>query len=109
MWCMQDGAPAHSSRALRDVLSKTRHDRGTGTGGPTAWPPRSTPCLNPLEFYLWEHLNPAPVDHEEANCIVDSCLTIRNCRGISVRMRGSVMRRVEARTESQGGHFEHLL
>jgi hypothetical protein len=57
-------------RAVRDVLSKTCQNRGTGTGGPTAWPPRSTSGLNPLNFYLWGHLNPAPVDHEEAHRFV---------------------------------------
>jgi hypothetical protein len=38
-------------------------------GGPIAWPPRSTPDLNHLGFYLWGHLNTlvyaAPVDNEE--------------------------------------------
>jgi hypothetical protein len=51
MWYMHDGAPAHFSRAVRDVLSNTYHDRWIGRGGPTAWPPPS-PDLNPLDFYL---------------------------------------------------------
>jgi hypothetical protein len=46
---MHDGAPAHFSRAVRDVLNNTYHDRWIGRGGPTAWPPRS-PDLNPLDF-----------------------------------------------------------
>jgi hypothetical protein len=40
MWYMHDGAPAHLSRAVRDVLSNTCPDQGIGTGGPAAWPPR---------------------------------------------------------------------
>jgi hypothetical protein len=36
---MHDGAPAHFSRAVRDVLSNTYHDTWIGKGGPTAWPP----------------------------------------------------------------------
>jgi hypothetical protein len=59
--------------AVRDALSNTCH----GTGGPTAWPPRSTPHLNP-----WGHLNAAPVDNEETHRTVDVCQTIRNYRGI---------------------------
>jgi hypothetical protein len=51
MWYMHDGAPTHFSRAVRDVLSKTCHER----------------------------------------------------------MRRSMLRHVEACTESHGGHFEHLL
>jgi hypothetical protein len=60
-------APAHFSRAVGDVLSNTRHDRPGGRAGHTAWPPRSTPDVNPLHFYLWRHLNTlmyaAPVDN----------------------------------------------
>jgi hypothetical protein len=70
IWYMHVGAPAHFSRALRDVLSNTYHDQWTVRGGPTAWPPHSTPNLNPLDFYLWEYLRTrvyaAPVDNEEA-------------------------------------------
>jgi hypothetical protein len=57
MWYIHVGAPAHFSRAVRDVLSNTYHDRWIGRGGPTAWPPRS-PDLNPLDFYRWGHLKP---------------------------------------------------
>jgi hypothetical protein len=53
------------SRAVRDILNNTCHDRGIGRG-PTVWPPRS-PDLNPLDFYPRRHLNTfvyaAPVDN----------------------------------------------
>jgi hypothetical protein len=112
---MRDCAPAHFSRAVRNVFNNSYHDGWIGRGGFTAWPPRSTPDLNPLDFYLWEHLKPlvyaAPLDNEEAlhYRTVDACQTIRNCPGISEQMRRSMMRRVEACIESHGGHFEHLL
>jgi hypothetical protein len=89
----------HFSRAVRDVLNNTYHDPWIGRGGPTAWPPRS-PDLNPLDCYLWGHLNTpvyaAPVDNEEAlhHRIVDACQTIRNCPGIFGRMPRSMSRRV---------------
>jgi hypothetical protein len=79
------------SRAVRDVLNNTCHDRG-------AWPSRS-PDLNTLYFYLSSHLKTlvyaAPVDNEEAlhHGTVDACQTIRNCPGIFERMRRSVSRR----------------
>jgi hypothetical protein len=78
---------------VRDVLSNTCPDQGIGTGGPTAWPPRSTPDLNPRDLYLWGHQNAAPVDSEQAlhHRIVDACQTIRNCRDIFERMRLSMM------------------
>jgi hypothetical protein len=60
-----DSTVVHFSRAGRDVLSDTYHDRWAGTGGPSAWLP-SSPDLNPLDFFLWGHLNTfvyaAPVD-----------------------------------------------
>jgi hypothetical protein len=66
---MHDGASAHFSRAVRDVLSNTYHDRWIGRGGLTTWSPRS-PDLNPLDFYLWKYLRTrvyaAPVDNDEA-------------------------------------------
>jgi hypothetical protein len=111
---MHGGALAHFSRALRDVLNNTYHDRWIGRGVPTAWPPRS-PDLNHLEIYLWGHLKTlvyaAPVDNEEGphHRIVDACQIIRNYPGTFERMRRSVMRRVEACIESHRGRFEHLL
>jgi hypothetical protein len=94
-------------RSVRDALSNTCQGRWIGRGGPTAWPPRSTPGLNPL----WGHLNAAPADNEGAlhHRTVDACQTVRNYPGIFVRMQRSIVRRVEARTESHGGHFELLL
>jgi hypothetical protein len=92
MWYMHVDAPAHLSRAVRDVLSNTYHDRWIGTGGLNAWPPRS-PDLNHLDFYLWGHLNTlvsaAPVDNEGALQIrtVDACQNISNYPGIFDRMR----------------------
>jgi hypothetical protein len=65
-------------RAVWEVLSNTYHDQWTGRGGPTAWPPRSTPDLNPLDFYLWGHLNTlvyaARIDNEalsHCGCLSD--------------------------------------
>jgi hypothetical protein len=56
MWYTHDGSPAHFSRAVRDGLNNTCHDRRISSEGPTAWPPRS-PDLNVPDFYLWRHLN----------------------------------------------------
>jgi hypothetical protein len=114
IWYMHDGAPAHFSPAVRDVLNNTYHDWRIGRGGPTAWPPRSPP-LNPLDFYLWGHrrtpVYAARVDNEESlyHGIVDACEAIRKYPGIFERMRRSMTRRVEAYIKSHRGNFEHLL
>jgi hypothetical protein len=51
MWYMRDGAPAHFSPAVREVLRIAFHDQWIGREGPTACPPRS-PDLHPLDLYL---------------------------------------------------------
>jgi hypothetical protein len=98
-------------RAVRDVLSYTCHGRRVGRDGPTAWPPRSTPDLNLLDFYLCGHLNTLCMQlllTTKHYLIVDACQTIRNCPGTFARMWRTVMRRVVACKESHGGYFEHL-
>jgi len=48
---MQDGAPAHFSCFVTDVLNVIFPDTWIGRGGPIPWPPRS-PDLSPLYFFL---------------------------------------------------------
>jgi hypothetical protein len=61
-------------------LNKSYHDRWIAREGPTAWPPLSLD-FNPLDFYLWGHLetllHAASVDNEETlhRRIVDACQT----------------------------------
>jgi hypothetical protein len=50
-----DGAAAHFSFILRDVLNNTYRNERTRRGRPTAWPPRS-PHFSPPGFYLLRHL-----------------------------------------------------
>jgi hypothetical protein len=57
MLYMHDGAPAHFSRAVRDILNNTYRGRRIGRGRLAAWPPRS-PDLNPLDFHLRGHVKP---------------------------------------------------
>jgi hypothetical protein len=85
---IHDGAHAHFSRAVRDVINNIYHARWTGRGGPTAWPP----CLN---LYLWGHLQTLVYAARTDNVgaphyrLVDACQTIRNCPGVFGRMRRS--------------------
>jgi hypothetical protein len=93
---LHDGAAAHVSRAVRDILNNAHHGLWIGRGGPIAWPPLSTSDLNPLDLYLWGHLNTlvcaTPVDKEEAlhHHIVDASQTIRNYPGIFEWFRQSM-------------------
>jgi hypothetical protein len=91
MWHKRESAPVHLSRAVRDVLSNTYHDRLICKGEPTVEPSLSSD-FTPLDLELWVHLKPlvcaASVDNEEAphHLIVWICQTIRNYRRILERM-----------------------
>jgi hypothetical protein len=63
MWYKHDGAAAHFSCAVRDVLNNAYHDWWIGIGGLTAWPPRSQ-GLNPLNFYLKAGVDAAPIGNK---------------------------------------------
>jgi hypothetical protein len=101
----------HIEAVLCDVFSMTAL---LTDGGPTAWPPRS-PDFNPLDVYLWDHLNTAnyaasfnklqTLHHR----IVDTYKTVRSCLDMYERMRRFIMRWVEACIMSHGAHFEHFL
>jgi hypothetical protein len=83
---MHDGAPPLFSGAARGFLSNTRHDRWTCT----AWPPRS-PGLNPLDSYLWGHLNTfvraASVDNE-GHCTIALWMPVRLSATASASLYG---------------------
>lgn len=59
MWLLQDGAPPHFRREVREFLDNAFPNRWIGRSGPVAWPPRS-PDLNPCDFFfvgLYENLS----------------------------------------------------
>jgi hypothetical protein len=98
---------------VRDILNDTYHDQWIGRGGPTARP--CQPDLNPLDFYLWGHLETlvyaASVDNEEAfhHCIVDACQAVSSYPSIFEQTQESMVRYVKVCIYSHGGHFEYLL
>ncbi|KAJ4433473.1 hypothetical protein ANN_15776 [Periplaneta americana] len=111
---LHDRAPAHFSRTARRYLDRRFPDRWIGRGGPIAWPPRSSD-LNPLDFYLWGHLeslvysSPVPDLESVRNRIVACSEDIRNTPGVWDRVRRSMRHRCEVCIQAGGGHFEHLL
>ena len=56
VWFMHDGAPAHFSRPVQDVLNNAYHDKWVGRARLVAWSPHC-PILSPSDFYLQGHLN----------------------------------------------------
>jgi hypothetical protein len=49
-WFLHDGAPAHFSRNVREILDNQYPQPWIGRAGPHHWPARS-PDLNPLDFF----------------------------------------------------------
>lgn len=54
-WFQQDGCAAHNALIIRNYLNGRFPGNWIGTYGPVPWPPRS-PCLNPLDYFLWGHI-----------------------------------------------------
>ncbi|XP_026826929.1 zinc finger BED domain-containing protein 1 [Ooceraea biroi] len=55
MWFQQDGHPAHTAKATRELLNEKFGNHWIVLHGPREWPPRS-PDLTPLDFFLWSHI-----------------------------------------------------
>lgn len=67
LWFQHDGAPAHYSREVRELLNRHFPNSWIGRGGPIGWPPRS-PDLTPLDYFYWGKLksrvyNAIPIDN----------------------------------------------
>lgn len=54
-WFQQDGSAVHNANMVTTYLNRRFPNSWIGTNGSIRWPPRS-PCLNPLDYYLWGYL-----------------------------------------------------
>lgn len=110
---MQDGAPPHIARNVKQVLR--RHfsdDRIISRHFPTAWPPRS-PDLNPCDFWLWGYLK-AMVYRDPITSLSDLKESIeRHVRNIPQFMLLSTVEhailRFQTVADNGGHHIEHVL
>jgi len=114
VWFMHGGAPPYFSRIARQYLNDHFPGKLIGCDGPVAWPPRS-PDLNPLNFYLRDHVKnevySTPVTNvdELREHIVATFDAIRNQPGQLERVRKSMMLRLNGCVATNGQHFEHLM
>jgi hypothetical protein len=101
MWFMHDGTPPHFLRIFRQHLNQTFGEHWIGHGSPVNWPARSRD-LNPLDFWLWGHLNTlvysAPINDVEVlqQRVQNACHEIRVEPGIFDRVPNSEGRRAES-------------
>ncbi|XP_036146021.1 uncharacterized protein LOC118646676 [Monomorium pharaonis] len=109
---LHDGAPAHFSRRVREILDDRYPNRWMGRGGPIAWPPRS-PDLNVLDYFVWGHIK-AKVEHmrERTEVEVREAITAFNTVTPDMIRRATqqIVRRAELCLDAQEGkHFKQLL
>ncbi len=101
----QDGAPAHTSKAIQKYLKNKLGSRGFWSK--EMWPP-SSPNLNPLDFSIWKHVESracaiyhsnisnlkAAVDQVwtvmDQTYMKKSCSTFRKCLDLCIAAEGSV-------------------
>ena len=113
MWFMHDGAPPYFSCIACQYLNNHFPGKWIGRNRPVVWPPRS-PDLNPINFYLWDHVKnevySTPVTNDELwECILATCDVIRNRPGQLECVRESMMQCLNGCVAANGQHFEHLM
>ena len=110
---MQDGAPPHWSRKVRDWLNNFFPGRWIGRGGVndlnTAWPPRS-PDLTPMDYFLWGYIkNKIYVKNYESIVELKTAISAA-FEDVSSEMVFSTMKNFEKRLQkvllNKGGHIE---
>ena len=109
---MQDGAPAHRARDVRNYLNNVFGRQWIGLGSQTQeWPPRS-PDLTLLDFFLWGYVK-EKVYKTEPTTIENMQQRIRNVfRSITPtvlnRVRNNFQNRLRLCIQQGGRVFEHL-
>lgn len=112
MWLQLDGAPAHYSLMVRELLDERFQERWIGRGGPIAWPARS-PDLTPLDFFLWGYVKHL-VYQEPPTTRADMELRIIQAFGqitpeMLARVLTSFRERIRLCLHNEGAHIEQLL
>lgn len=112
VYFQQDGAPAHNSHMVRQLLNVNFAENWLGTYGPNRWPPRS-PDLTPLDFYFWGFIK-NEIYKIRSNTLEELRANFINCirRVPNIHIFNatrSVTSRVQKCIEQNGRQFEHLL
>ncbi|RLU23850.1 hypothetical protein DMN91_004058 [Ooceraea biroi] len=111
MWFQQDGAPAHSIRALQILLNQKYPHRWIGRKGSVAWPPRS-PDLTLLDYFLWGYVKSIVYSEPPTtrdNMIVRITEALENISSEVLRRVDHLTHRIHLCRRVQGQNFEYLL
>ena len=108
-----NGAPAHFSRQIREMLDARFPKRWMGRGGPITWPARS-PDLNVLDYFVWDHIKNL-IEHRrdglEFDEVRDEIIAAFNTITSDMVHHATrqIVRRAELCSQAQGRHFEQWL
>lgn len=111
LWWIQDGAPAHRSRAVQELLHDNFNNRIVALNQPIEWPPRS-PDLTPCDFFLWGHLkskvyfSPPENTDDLRNRIVNEVNLLKENPDLVKRVFAGMRKRLQVCVERNGGHVE---
>lgn len=111
VWWFQDGAPAHRTIAVRQLLRERFENRVVALHHGVEWPPRS-PDLTPCDFFLWGYLKQKVFSTQVQNLqelrrkIVDETNTLRENRNFIRRSIQQMVIRADRCIEKNGGHVE---
>ena len=110
---MQDGAPTHFSRLVRDYLNTEFPNHWIGGGSQTPWPARS-PDFNHLGFCIWGYMK-SLVYGETINTREQLWQRIQNAaesfqnEHLLFKIMRSFNKRIAKCIEVNSNHFEQLL
>lgn len=112
MWYQHDGAPAHFALIVQEYLNNWKTDKWIGRGGSITWPPRS-PDLTPIDFFLWGHVKQEvyqtpPTTPDNMKDRIRQCFA-RISHATLIKVRESIIRRLQLCIEQNGQIFEHLM
>lgn len=112
LWWMQDGAPPHCTREVKQFLIEKFHGRVISRGTEIIWPAHS-PDLNPLDFHFWAAAQKM-VYEEKPQSIQDLVNCVKHFSAnydttTIEKVTKNVLKRARLCLEAGGGHFQHLL
>ncbi len=111
LWWIQDGAPAHRSRAVRELLQNVFTVRIIAINHTIEGPPRS-PDLTPCDFFMWGHLksklyfSPPENTDDLKERIVNEVNLLKGNQALVKRVIAGMRRRLQVCVERNGGHVE---
>lgn len=113
IWYQHDGAGAHNTNFINQLLEAHFGDQWIANNGPHRWPARS-PDITPLDFFIWGHIKnqvyARPLTtKEDCQIRVRNAFATLEAQDIYNATQNNVRIRILKCLEVNGGHFEQFL